>query len=88
VPSLRMRETVCSPHTSSVASCLSKYRRDLSNNSVGRATNYDLDDLASIFGMGKIFLFFTGSRPALGPTQPPIQYALGGSLPLSKVAGA
>jgi hypothetical protein len=36
---------------------------------------------------GKIFLFSTASRPALGPTQPPFQWVLG-SFSRGKAAGA
>jgi hypothetical protein len=41
--------------------------------SVGIATGYRLDCRGSFPGRGKIFLFSTSSRSALGPTQPPIQ---------------
>jgi hypothetical protein len=40
--------------------------------SVITATSYGLDGQGSISGGGKIFLFTVLSRPALGPTQPPI----------------
>jgi len=40
-----------------------------------------------LHGLG-IFLFTTVSRPALGPTKPPIQRVPGGSFPGGKVAGA
>jgi hypothetical protein len=43
---------------------------------------------ASIPGKGKIFLFSTASRPALGFTQSPIQWVQGSSFPRSKAAGA
>jgi hypothetical protein len=36
-------------------------------------SSYRLDDLGSILGKGKIFLFSTAPRAALGPTKPPIQ---------------
>jgi hypothetical protein len=44
------------------------------DSSVGIATGYGMDDggFESRQGLG-IFLFATASRPALGPTQPPIQ---------------
>jgi hypothetical protein len=35
-----------------------------------------------------IFLYATASKPALGPTQPPIQWILGVPYPGSKAAGA
>jgi hypothetical protein len=44
------------------------------NSSVGIATSYGLDDLGSIPGREEMFPFSTSSRPALGPTQPPIQW--------------
>jgi hypothetical protein len=47
--------------------------RDRRDSSVGIATGYWLDGWRSIPGRGTIFLFPTESRPALGPTQPPIQ---------------
>jgi hypothetical protein len=37
---------------------------------------------------GKIFHFFISSRPALGPTQPPIQWVLGAVSPEGRAAGA
>jgi hypothetical protein len=37
--------------------------------SVGTATGYELNGRGSIPGLGKIFLFSTGFRPAIGPTQ-------------------
>jgi hypothetical protein len=43
-------------------------------------TGYRLDDLCSgvrVWRMLQIFLFSTAFRPALGPTQPPIQWVLG-----------
>jgi hypothetical protein len=36
-----------------------------------------LDDRGSIPGRGKIFLFSTEFRTAVGPAQPPIQWELG-----------
>jgi hypothetical protein len=37
---------------------------------------YELDGWGSIPGRGKIFLCSTVSKPAQGPTQPPIQWVL------------
>jgi hypothetical protein len=48
---------------------------------VGIAMGYELDGRSSIPGLGKRFLYSTASRPALGPTQPPIQWVTGGPLP-------
>jgi hypothetical protein len=39
-------------------------------------------------GMVENFLFSTASRPALGPTQLPIQWVPGGPFPGEKAAGA
>jgi hypothetical protein len=47
-----------------------------SGSSVGKAAAYWLDGLSLIPGRRKIFLFSTTSRPALGPTQPHIQWVL------------
>jgi hypothetical protein len=48
---------------------------------------YVLDALGSIPGRGKIFLFSLTFRPALGPTQPPIQWVRE-LFPEGKTAGA
>jgi hypothetical protein len=66
------------------------YFTDSRDSAVGITTGYGLDTRSSIPGGGKIFLFFMVSRPALGPTQLPIQWALreGGGPPRGKVAGA
>jgi hypothetical protein len=45
--------------------------------SVSIPTGYGLDCFDSIPDRSKIFLFSIASRPALGPTQPHIQWALG-----------
>jgi hypothetical protein len=42
--------------------------------SVATATGHRLDGRGSIPGRNKIFLFCTASRPALGSTQPPMQW--------------
>jgi hypothetical protein len=47
------------------------------DNSVSIVTDYGLGSWGSIPGKGKIRLFFTASSPALGPTQPPIQWVPG-----------
>jgi hypothetical protein len=47
------------------------------DSSVGIATGWRMEGRVSIPGTGKDFLFFTTSRPALGTTQPPIQYLIG-----------
>jgi hypothetical protein len=44
---------------------------------VGIATDYGLDGMGKNPDRGKIFLSFTASSPALGPTQPPIQWISG-----------
>jgi hypothetical protein len=43
-------------------------------NSVGTATGYGLDGRGLNTGRDNVFLFSAASRPALGPTQPPIQW--------------
>jgi hypothetical protein len=45
--------------------------------SVNIATGYGPDARGSIPGRGKIFLFSTTSGPPMGPTQSPIQWAVG-----------
>jgi hypothetical protein len=42
--------------------------------SFGIATGYVMDGQGSIPDRGEIFSLFTGSRPSLEPTQPPIQF--------------
>jgi hypothetical protein len=70
----------------------STYQKQSQDSSVGMATGYGLDDrviwVRFLEGTGN-FLFATASRPALGPTQPPIQWVLGGGVfPWGKAAGA
>jgi hypothetical protein len=55
------------------------------NSSVGMATGYGLDGRDSIPNRGKVFLFFTASRPALGPAQFPIQRVEGAISPRVKL---
>jgi hypothetical protein len=47
------------------------------DSSVGIATGYGLDSRGSIPGRVKNFLFSIAVSPALGPTQPPIQWVPG-----------
>jgi hypothetical protein len=47
------------------------------DSSIGVVTDYGLDGWGSIPGRGEIFLFSTVSRPALGPSQPPVQWVMG-----------
>jgi hypothetical protein len=54
----------------------------LSIKSVSIVTGYGLD------GRGKIFLSSTAPRPALGPTQPPVHWVLGGDFLRGTAAGA
>jgi hypothetical protein len=54
------------------------------DSSVGIVTGYGLYGRGSIPGKGKIFLLSTESRPALGPTQFPIQWVAKGSFPGGK----
>jgi hypothetical protein len=55
--------------------------------SVGMAKGYGLDGRGSMLGQGKIFLFNIASRPALWPTQPPIQLVPGAFPPGIKRLG-
>jgi hypothetical protein len=52
------------------------YNKLSCDSSVGKATGYGQDVWCSTPGRGKNFLFSTASRPALRPTQPPLQYVL------------
>jgi hypothetical protein len=54
------------------------------DSSVGIVTGYGLDGRGSIPGRDKIFLFSIASRPALGPTQRPIQWVPGALSPGKK----
>jgi hypothetical protein len=56
------------------------------DSSVGIATGYWLDGTGSIPGMAR--LFSTHSRPALGPTQPPIEWIPGAISPGVKRPGS
>jgi hypothetical protein len=47
---------------------------DSTPNTQKNKTGYRLEDRQMILGRGKNFLFFTASRAALKPTQPPIQW--------------
>jgi hypothetical protein len=58
-----------------------------SNVTVWIATGDELDGLGSIPDKGDIFVFSKASRPALGPTQPPIQWVLGALSPRVKRPG-
>jgi hypothetical protein len=51
------------------------------DSSVGIAVGYGTDGQRSIPLKVKIFLFFTASRQALGPNQPPLQWVPGALLP-------
>jgi hypothetical protein len=55
--------------------------------SVVIVTGYGLDGWSLIPGRGKIFLFSIASNPALGSTQPPIQWVLEALSPGVKLLG-
>jgi hypothetical protein len=66
------------------------YRVRSRDSSVGIATGYGLDDWAVRVknpGKDKNFIFSTSSRPALGSTQPPIQWVPGALSPEVKRQG-
>jgi hypothetical protein len=50
-------------------------------------TGYGLDGRGSILARGKTFLFSVASRPALSPTQHPIQWVPGAIFPRVKQQG-
>jgi hypothetical protein len=54
---------------------------------VGVATGYGLDGSGFDSCQCKIFLFFTASKPILGPTQPPIKWVRGAPSPRVKRQG-
>jgi hypothetical protein len=65
-----------------------KWRHNVvSYSSAGIATSYRLDSRGSIPSRGKIFLFSIASRPALEPTQLPIQWVREGDFPGLKRPG-
>jgi hypothetical protein len=57
------------------------------DSSVCIATGYGLDGRGMIPGRGKIFLFSTGFGPAVGPTQPLIEWLPGDLSPGIKQQG-
>jgi hypothetical protein len=54
---------------------------------IGSRYSTGLDGQGSIPGSAIFLLFFTASRPALGPTQPPVQWVLGAISPGVKRTG-
>jgi hypothetical protein len=63
------------------------YRAGNRNSPVAIATGYGLDDRGSIPARSKILLFSLASRPALEPTQSPIQWEPGEYFAVGKAAG-
>jgi hypothetical protein len=61
--------------------------KKIRDSSVRIATGYELERCGSIPGSGNIFLISTMSRPALGPTLPPIQWVAGALSPKIKRLG-
>jgi hypothetical protein len=57
------------------------------DSSLGTVTGYWLDGQGSIPGRGKISPFSIASRPAMGPTQPLIQWVQGSLPPVVKRPG-
>jgi hypothetical protein len=66
-----------------------RYRSTVNSHdgSVGISTGYVLEGRGSELSMGEIFLFSTTSRPAMGPSQPSIQWLPGALSPRVKRQG-